>query len=240
MSHRVRTLIERQWIGIIALLIALSMGTAYAANTVFSADIVDGEVRTPDFAASAVTSAKIADQQVKNADLGLGASSSNTIADGGVAGIDIKNNTLTGDDINESTLADSSIVARARGTSVVSVPSSGGAAYPLTNAAWVQPANAVDQLVARFTAVATPACIDAGDARVSAAIFVDGERVGGSEVDPVVTDLVARDFALDVPVFEPGADTPHTVTANVSGDCPNAPSEAPEVTSVSVDVIEFR
>jgi hypothetical protein len=80
-------------------------GAAYAANTVFSSDIVDGEVKTNDLAASAVASGKIADQQVKNQDLGLGASSSNTIADGGVQGIDVKDNTLKGADIDESTLS---------------------------------------------------------------------------------------------------------------------------------------
>ena len=42
--------------------------------------------------------------QVKNADLGLGASSSNTIADGGIQGVDVKNDTLTGAQIDESGL----------------------------------------------------------------------------------------------------------------------------------------
>jgi hypothetical protein len=89
----------------LALVIAVGGGVAYAANTVFSSDIVngevksvdlgDGEVRNPDLAADAVGSAKIADRQVKNADLGLGASSSNTIADGGIQGIDVKDGTIT-------------------------------------------------------------------------------------------------------------------------------------------------
>jgi hypothetical protein len=34
----------------LALFVALSTGGAYAANTVFSTDIVDGEVKTPDLA----------------------------------------------------------------------------------------------------------------------------------------------------------------------------------------------
>ena len=88
-------------LGFCALLVT---GTAYAANTVFSSDIVDGEVKGNDLAADSVGSGKIADQQVKNADLGLGASSSNTIADGGIQGIDVKDNTLKGADIDESSL----------------------------------------------------------------------------------------------------------------------------------------
>ena len=35
--------------------VVLTGGAAYAANTVFSADIVDGEVKTADLAATAVT-----------------------------------------------------------------------------------------------------------------------------------------------------------------------------------------
>ena len=40
---------------LLALLIALGTGSAYAANTVFSTDIVDGEVKTADIANNAVT-----------------------------------------------------------------------------------------------------------------------------------------------------------------------------------------
>ena len=88
----------------LALFIALATGSAYAANTVFSSDIVNGEVKNDDLAVNAVGSNKIADRSVKNADLSIGASSSNTIADGGVQGIDVKNDTLTGAQIAESAL----------------------------------------------------------------------------------------------------------------------------------------
>ncbi len=42
---------------------------AYAANTVLSADIKDGEVKTPDLANNAVTAVKIKDGEVKAADI---------------------------------------------------------------------------------------------------------------------------------------------------------------------------
>src|SRR3954471_18785274 len=97
--------------------LVLGGGTAVAldgSNTVFSDDIVNGEVRNADIGTSEVKannvapdslgSAKIADRSVKNADLGLGASSSNTIADGGIQAVDVKNNTLTGTQIDELTL----------------------------------------------------------------------------------------------------------------------------------------
>jgi predicted anti-sigma-YlaC factor YlaD len=44
----------------LALFVALSTGGAYAANTVFSTDIVDGEVKTPDLANAGVTNGKLA------------------------------------------------------------------------------------------------------------------------------------------------------------------------------------
>jgi hypothetical protein len=42
---------------------------AYAANTVFSTDIVDGEVKTADLANNAITSSKIKDSEVKAAEI---------------------------------------------------------------------------------------------------------------------------------------------------------------------------
>jgi len=107
MLARLLAHLRDQWMGAIALLLVLTGGTAYAldgSNTVFSDDIVNGEVKNDDLAPNSVGSAKIADRQVKNADLSLGASSSNTIADGGIEGIDVKGDTLTGTKIDESTL----------------------------------------------------------------------------------------------------------------------------------------
>jgi hypothetical protein len=117
----------RQWIrshltyanvmATIAVFLVLSGGTAIAldgSNTVFSDDIVNGEVKNGDIGLNEVKANnvapdslggnKIVDRSVKNADLSLGASSSNTIADGGIQGVDVKNDTLTGTQVQESTL----------------------------------------------------------------------------------------------------------------------------------------
>jgi hypothetical protein len=69
----------------LALFVALSTGGAYAADTVFSTDIVDGEVKTADLGSAAVTGAKVA---------------GNAVGTGKVV-----NDSLTGDDITESTLS---------------------------------------------------------------------------------------------------------------------------------------
>jgi hypothetical protein len=109
-GEKIRDHIRSNVVGYVAVFLALS-GTAYAVdgplagqNTVGSADIINGEVTNNDLGADSVASGKIQDRQVKNADLSIAASSSNTIADGGIQGIDVMNETLTGDDVQESSL----------------------------------------------------------------------------------------------------------------------------------------
>ena len=67
---------------VLALVVAVGGTGAYAANTVFSSDIADGEVQSAD---------------VKDNSL-------NTFDVQTFLGADVVNNTLTGDDVDESTL----------------------------------------------------------------------------------------------------------------------------------------
>jgi hypothetical protein len=79
--------IRRNMVAFVALFIAIiSFGgtAAYAANTIRSSDIVDGQVKNQDLADNAVGTKKI--------------------QDGSVLGADIKDNSLGGADIKESTL----------------------------------------------------------------------------------------------------------------------------------------
>ena len=73
----------------LAALFALSGGVAYAANTIASSDIIDGEVRTADLGADAVNSARIANGQVQVADIGQGAVATDELANGQVKAADI-------------------------------------------------------------------------------------------------------------------------------------------------------
>ena len=56
----------------------------YAANTVFSADIVDGEVKAPDIASNAVGSGKVSNNQVKSVDV-----RDDSLTDGGLVAADL-------------------------------------------------------------------------------------------------------------------------------------------------------
>jgi hypothetical protein len=73
--------LRAQWMGALALFLVLAGGTAYAANTVFSADIVDGEVKAADLANNSVRGTKIANGQVQSADVNDGSLSGVDIAD---------------------------------------------------------------------------------------------------------------------------------------------------------------
>jgi hypothetical protein len=61
--------LRRQWMGALALFLVLTGGVAYAANTVFSEDIVNGEVKTADLANNSIRSTKIGSGQVTAQDL---------------------------------------------------------------------------------------------------------------------------------------------------------------------------
>ena len=88
-AHRVLDHLRRQWMGALALFLVLTGGVAYAANTIASGDIIDGEVKTADLAANAVNSARIADGQVTLADIGQGAVATEEIANGQVKAADL-------------------------------------------------------------------------------------------------------------------------------------------------------
>ena len=69
----------------LALFVALGGAGAYAADTVFSTDIVDGEVRTADLDGHAVTANKLAPGAVGTTRLGDGVVTEPKLADGAVA-----------------------------------------------------------------------------------------------------------------------------------------------------------
>jgi hypothetical protein len=71
--------------------IVLASGGAYAANTVFSSDIVDGEVKAADIATGAVSTAELANDGVRSVDI-----RDDALAGGGLSGADIDESSLTG------------------------------------------------------------------------------------------------------------------------------------------------
>lgn len=87
---------------------------AYAANTVFSTDIVDGQVKTVDIAngnvtnaklaANSVTTTKIGTSAVTNSDIAANAVTSGKIADGAVTNADLAGSAVTTNKIADGTI----------------------------------------------------------------------------------------------------------------------------------------
>jgi hypothetical protein len=96
--------LRAQWAGFLALFIVIAGGTAYAADTVFSSDIVDGEVKTADLATSSVRTQEIVNGQVANADLRGDAVDSSKVLNDSLTGLDIQDESL-----NTTKLADGGI-----------------------------------------------------------------------------------------------------------------------------------
>jgi hypothetical protein len=88
----------------LALTVALGTGGAYAANTVFSTDIVDGEVKHADLANNSVTSTNIYNGSVLSAEIGDGAVDSAKVANESLTASD-----LGTDSVNATEIADNSI-----------------------------------------------------------------------------------------------------------------------------------
>ncbi len=174
--------------------VVLAGGTAYAANTVFSSDIVNGEVKNDDLAANAVGGAKIADRQVKNADLSIGASSSNTIADGGVQGIDVANDSLTPTDIADVRFM------RANTAQLNDQPGGSAASATLFTVGQVS-------LLATCSASATNlvANLIAHTTEVGPVLVTDGEAAAADFVTPLHPESV--DFLMGVNATESAEET---------------------------------
>ncbi len=77
-----------------AVFLVLTGGAAYAANTVFSTDIVNGEVKTADLANEGVTAAKIATNGVYSADV-----RDDTLPNGGLTSADLAADSVTANEI---------------------------------------------------------------------------------------------------------------------------------------------
>ena len=107
-STPVRTHIRQNVVGYVSLFLVLTGGTAYAldgVNTVFTDDIVNGEVRQDDIRDGAVTTRKIANTGVLTEDLALDAVRGDRVAPGSLTGADLADRSIGGQKIGVETLA---------------------------------------------------------------------------------------------------------------------------------------
>jgi len=101
----------------IAVVVAVGTGSAYAANTVFSTDIVDGEVASVDIKNQDIKSADVKDESLTTFDVStfLGAD----VVDGTLTGADVLDNSLSGADIRDLSIGISEIADNSVESSIV-------------------------------------------------------------------------------------------------------------------------
>jgi hypothetical protein len=92
----------------LGLFVALGTGSAYAANTVFSSDIVDGEVKSVDVGDGEIGSADVKDNSLNTFDVHsfLGVD----VVDGSLTGADVSDNTIGVNDIGSQQVASDEVV----------------------------------------------------------------------------------------------------------------------------------
>jgi hypothetical protein len=93
----------------LALLIALGTGGAYAADTIGSDDIINGQVKSADIGNSQVQSIDVRDDSIGTAELGPGAVTGGNLAANSVNGERVLNNSLTGTDVLDQTITGADI-----------------------------------------------------------------------------------------------------------------------------------
>ena len=84
---------------------------AYAANTIGSSDIINGQVKSPDIGTGQVQSVDVRDDTLANGGLGSADIANNTVAsgdieNGGVGGVDIANGDLNDEDVGQAAFVD--------------------------------------------------------------------------------------------------------------------------------------
>ena len=124
MRDRAKHLTYANVISTLCLFLVLAGGVAYAADTVFSTDIVDGEVKAADIDTSAVSTPEIANNQVRSGDVrddtdAGGGLQSADIAAGAITAADVAGESLTGDEIADEKLTVSDIADESLDGSVV-------------------------------------------------------------------------------------------------------------------------
>ena len=260
--HRISNYIRQHHLALVALFFALGGGVAWAADTIGSADIIDGEVKTLDIGQNQVRSGDIGGGQVQSTDVAddttsnaltgtdIAADSLGGADVAGLAGADIKDNSLKGADVDESSLATARIVARPRGNAagqiggaVVTTSHPYGTAFPLSNNTWTQPANELErEVIGEVTLSHGTACGDPslGAHYLYVTLLSDLFVIGNEQFKIRLgssADHEKRVFSGELANFEPGVPTPRTITAKVSDDCD---SGHVHVSELKLDVVGIR
>jgi hypothetical protein len=201
----------------IALIIALAGGTAYAAATIGSDDVIDNSLKSVD----------VRDGTLKAVD----------VADGSLGGADLKDASVGAADLAPGSVSGVVLRARSTGETIVTGTDEGTAtSIPLTKNAWTQRARDLVWGAIEMVSYTKPvACSD-----LTFYIYVDSDlltQVGssfGGEGGQTVTRSFVQPSAFR---FEPGAAQNHVLTLKASHGCPSGDVT---VHSAKIDLVGFR
>ena len=98
--------IRQQWMGALALFLVLGGGTAYAANTVGSSDIIDESILSQDLKNGEVKSVDIGNNQVTSTDV-----RDDTLSNGGLGSVDIADGQIGSADLAAGAVNSASVTA---------------------------------------------------------------------------------------------------------------------------------
>jgi hypothetical protein len=91
---RLGELVRTQWAGLLALFLIIAGGTAYAANTIGSSDIIDESIQSEDIKNNEVATLDVHNNQIRSADV-----RDDTLSGGGLGSPDIADGQLNDEDI---------------------------------------------------------------------------------------------------------------------------------------------
>jgi hypothetical protein len=172
MSRRILGHLRTHVIAYVALFFALTGGTAFAlsgSNTVFTDDIVNGEVKSADIGADEVKSPDILNNGVKTADIADGHVRSPDIQDDAVGSSEIADNAVDSSEIAANAVGSSKIAANAVDSSkiadlAVTTGKLGGASVTAPKLANTQDGLTTVNLAANSTTNVTATCPAGGQA----------------------------------------------------------------------------
>jgi hypothetical protein len=232
----------------LALFLVLAGGAAYAAHK-----LTRRSVGTPQLKSNAVTTAKIKANAVTTRKIKRIAVSSSKLKEGAVTTEKLQDGAVTTDKIDLEDVPFSHVVARLRGNQHVELENLERTVYPLGTAAYTQGADEVDSYVGAVDVTFKASCeppraaqayvmVDSSkptDAKEIEADLASFGRVSDSGTTTMARRIqIAPSTARGI-TFEPGAQTPHTLSLVVLGEC-NGASSGITATSGAVDVIGVR
>jgi hypothetical protein len=115
MLSKVLAYLRHQWMGALALFLVLTGGSAYAltgSNTVFTDDIVDGQVKSEDVARNAVGPDELADSSVGPGEVLNNSLRGIELRDDGVGSIDLHDDGVWSADVRDDELPNGGLRAR--------------------------------------------------------------------------------------------------------------------------------